>query len=67
MGLNRKTVNCSFGIVRTLIHAHQTEEKARFVGVVEVDESFFDPARAGDDRAQKAGPSNAQAAGVRAL
>ena len=45
LGLNRKTVNRYFGIFRILIHAHQTEEKAQFVGVAEVDESFFGPAR----------------------
>ena len=45
LGLNRKTVNRYFGIFRTLIHAHQTAEKAQFVGVVEVDENFFGPSR----------------------
>ena len=45
MGLNRKIVNRYFGLFPTLIHAHQTNEKAQFVGVVEVDESFFSPAR----------------------
>ena len=43
--LNRKTVNRYFLAFRTLIASHQSEEKERFVGIVEVDESFFGPAR----------------------
>jgi len=43
--LHRKTVNRSARIFRTLIHAHQTDEKARCAGTVEVDESFSGPSR----------------------
>ena len=45
LGLNRKTINRYFLAFRTLIHAHQCSEKDQFVGVIEVDESFFGPAR----------------------
>ena len=45
LGLNRKTVNRYFLAFRKLIHAHQCAEKERFVGVIEVDESFFGPSR----------------------
>jgi transposase len=43
--LNRKTVNRYFNIFRKLIADHQRSEKAKFVGVVEVDESYFGPSR----------------------
>jgi transposase-like protein len=43
--LNRKTVNRYFLAFRTLIHAYQLSQKEQIVGVVEVDESFFGPAR----------------------
>jgi len=45
LGVNRNTVNRYFNIFRHLICAHQLAEKQQFVGVVEVDESFFGPAR----------------------
>jgi transposase-like protein len=43
--LNRKTVNRYFGTFRHLIHQYQTTEMAQFVGIVELDESFFGPTR----------------------
>lgn len=43
--LNRKTINRYFNAFRTLIYQHQSFEKEKFVGIVEVDESFFGPAR----------------------
>ena len=45
LGLNRKTVNRYFLVFRKLIHELQCSEKDQFVGVIEVDESFFGPAR----------------------
>ena len=43
--LNRKTVNRYFTAFRRLIHTHQVSQKDQILGVVEVDESFFGPAR----------------------
>ena len=43
--LNRKTVNRYFGTFRCLIQQYQTTEMAQFVGIVELDESFFGPNR----------------------
>ena len=43
--LNRKTVNRYFLAFRKLIYAHQTFQREKIIGVVEVDESFFGPAR----------------------
>ena len=43
--LNRKTINRYFNAFRTLIYQHQCAEKKQFIGVVEVDESFFGAAR----------------------
>ncbi len=43
--LNRKTINRYFNVFRTLIYQHQCAEKEQFIGIVEVDESFFGPAR----------------------
>ena len=43
--LNRKTVNRYFLAFRRLIHAYQMAQKQQILGVVEVDESFFGPAR----------------------
>lgn len=45
LGLNRKTINRYFLAFRKLISEHQFAEKAQFVGVIEVDESFFGPTR----------------------
>ncbi len=43
--LNRKTVNRYCQLFRQRIFAQQEEEKSQFRGTVEVDESFFGPAR----------------------
>jgi len=43
--VNRKTINRYFLAFRRMIHHHQCEEKKQFVGVVEVDESFFGAGR----------------------
>ena len=43
--LNRKTVNRYFPAFRRLIYLHQVSKKEQIPGVVEVDESFFGPAR----------------------
>jgi len=43
--LNRKTINHYFTTFRKLIQTFQNSEKEKFVGVVEVDESFFGPSR----------------------
>ena len=43
--LNRKTVNRYFLAFRRLIYLHQVSQKEQILGVVEVDESFFGPAR----------------------
>lgn len=43
--LNRKTVNRYFQAFRALIYTHQVSQKEKILGVVEVDESFFGPAR----------------------
>jgi len=43
--LNRKTVNRYFLAFRRLLHDHQLSQKEQILGVVEVDESFFGPAR----------------------
>jgi|TARA_B100001964_G_C13843171_1_gene426777 hypothetical protein len=39
--LNRKPINRYFNAFPTLIYQHQCSEKEQFVGVIEVDESFF--------------------------
>ena len=43
--LNRKIVNRYFLAFRRLIHDYQLSQKEQILGVVEVDESFFGPAR----------------------
>jgi transposase-like protein len=43
--LNRKTINRYFTAFRMLIYTHQVSQKEQLLGVVEVDESFFGPAR----------------------
>lgn len=43
--LNRKTANRYFGTFRRLIQQCQMTEMAQFVGIVELDESFFGPNR----------------------
>ena len=43
--INRNTVNRYFNVFRRLIADYQRSEKAKFIGVVEVDESYFGPSR----------------------
>jgi transposase-like protein len=43
--INRNTINRYYNLFRQLIFVHQAAEMKKFVGVVEVDESFFGPAR----------------------
>jgi transposase-like protein len=43
--INRNTTNRYFNLFRQRIAAHQQAEMEQFVGVVEVDESFFGPTR----------------------
>jgi len=45
VGVNRNTVNRHFMDFRRLIHAYQMAEMRNFIGEVEIDESFFGPAR----------------------
>jgi transposase-like protein len=45
LGLNRNTVNRYFRIFRQAIRVHQRALKAQMSGTVEVDESYFGPAR----------------------
>ena len=45
LGLNRNTVNRYFGLFRTRIAGHQAAQLALLRGTVEVDESYFGPAR----------------------
>ena len=53
--LNRKTVNRYFLAFRRLIYLHQVSQKEQILGVVEVDESFFGPARVRGRPAKGAG------------
>ena len=41
LGLNRKTINRYYGKFRTAIAIKQEADKAAFVGIVEMDESYF--------------------------
>jgi transposase len=43
--VNRKTINRYFEAFRLAIFAYQEEQRAKFFGTVELDESFFGPAR----------------------
>ena len=45
LGLNRKTINRYYQAFRQAVWAHQTTQMARLVGTVELDESYFGPAR----------------------
>ena len=45
IGLNRKTVNRYYNLFRIAIYRYQQSEKAKIVGVVEVDESYFGATR----------------------
>lgn len=47
--LNRETINYYFNTSRKLIHSYQNSEKDKFVGAVEVDESFFGTSVLGED------------------
>ena len=43
--LNRNTINRHFRLFREAIVAHQQQQLARFVGTIELDESYFGPGR----------------------
>ena len=45
LGLDRKTINRYYGLFRSAIHAHQRQQIAALIGVVECDESYFGQAR----------------------
>lgn len=45
VGVNRNTINRYFTIFRRLIEAHQRQELTKFMGLVELDESYFGPSR----------------------
>ena len=45
LGMNRKTINRYYGKFRTAIYTKQEEDMQRFVGIVELDESYFGPDR----------------------
>ena len=45
LGINRNTVNRYFNIFRNLIYKFQVSRLKRFVGHIEVDESYFGPKR----------------------
>jgi len=45
LGLNRNTINRYFNIFRKKIYEYQLSEKKKFIGEVEVDESYFGPRR----------------------
>lgn len=45
IGINRNTVNRYYNIFRKLIFENQTRELSKFVGEVELDESYFGPRR----------------------
>lgn len=45
LGLSRTTVNRYYGLFRAAVAAHQLAQKERFVGTVEVDESYFGASR----------------------
>lgn len=45
LGINRNTINRYYLWFRRAIHAHQTTERELLFGIVEMDESFFGPAR----------------------
>ena len=42
---NRKTINRYYGTFRRLIHEFQRQQMDQFVGIIELDESFFGPTR----------------------
>jgi len=45
LGLDRKTINRYYQLFRLAIHAHQKQQIAALVGIVECDESYFGQAR----------------------
>jgi len=45
LGINRNTINKYFNIFRRSIYKHQLEQFEKFVGDIEVDESYFGPRR----------------------
>jgi len=45
LGVNRNTVNKYFNKFRTKIYYHQLSEMSKFVGEIEMDESYFGPRR----------------------
>ena len=45
LGMNRKTINRYYGKFRQAIFAKQEADMQRFIGVIEVDESYFGRAR----------------------
>jgi len=45
LGLDRKTINRYYGLFRVAIRAHQRQQIAALVGIVECDESYFGQAR----------------------
>ncbi len=45
LGLDRKTINRYYQLFRLVIHAHQKQQIAALVGIVECDESYFGQAR----------------------
>jgi len=45
LGINRNTINKYFNMFRQLVYIHQLDQMKKFVGEVEVDESYFGPRR----------------------
>jgi transposase len=45
LGINRNTINRYYAWFRKAIYAHRTAEREMLYGVIELDESFFGPAR----------------------
>lgn len=45
LGINRNTINRYYAGFRKAIHAHRTRARGKLYGVIEMDESFFGPAR----------------------
>ena len=45
LGINRNTINKYFNMFRQLVYIHQLDQMKKFVGEIEVDESYFGPRR----------------------
>lgn len=45
LGINRNTINKYFNMFRQRVYNHQVDQLKKFVGEVEVDESYFGPRR----------------------